>query len=267
MPNFRFLPLSATPFLQLKEKTLKAIIFAAGLGTRLKPLTDDKPKALVEVGGTTLLEHTILKLKKEGVRQIIINLHHFGDLITDFLGQKDHFGLDIRFSDETNELLETGGGLKKAGWFFEGDEPFIAYNVDIISNIDLNKMMTFHKENKAIATLAVRNRKSTRYLLFEEGEGPMCAWMNVRKGIVKMARPTYSVLNLWAFSGIHIISPRLLKMLEQEGPFSIISAYLKICKTEDIFPYPHDGDIWVDVGKKDQMEVAEDALASIKSIF
>src|SRR6056297_57245 len=148
---------------------MKAMIFAAGIGSRLQPLTWEKPKALVEVGGKTMLEHTILHLKHYGIRSIVINVHHLAGQIRQFVEQNEGFGLDIALSDETEQLLDTGGGLKKASWFFKDEEPFIVHNVDVLSNLDLNQLYQYHLRQHALATLAVRQRESSRYLLFDSG--------------------------------------------------------------------------------------------------
>ena len=192
---------------------MKAMILAAGLGTRLRPLTDDRPKALVEVAGRTLLEITLSRLRAFGVREVIVNVHHFADMIVEYLKANDNFGMRIEISRE-EILLDTGGGLKKAAWFFledsgRAEEPFILHNVDVISTIDLRRMVQFHIEQKALATLAVQDRETSRYLLFDEQlqlcgrrAGPMQHqnWFGLR-----------SQLQALAFSGIHVISPRLLR--------------------------------------------------------
>ena len=236
---------------------MKAMILAAGLGTRLRPLTNDRPKALVEVAGRTLLEITIRRLQEFGVREVIVNVHHFADMVIDYLKENNNFGIRIEVSRE-EVLLDTGGGLMKAAWFFlEGaDEPFILHNVDVISNIDLVRMVQFHREQKALATLAVQDRETSRYLLFDE-HGQLCGR---RKGGGKpdeMVRPAANLQAL-AFSGIHAISPRMLTMLTEGGVFSIIDSYLRLAKRKDgILAFRADAYYWRDLGTPQNVERVE----------
>ena len=214
---------------------MKAMILAAGLGTRLRPLTDDRPKALVEVAGHTLLEIILRRLQAFGICDVIINTHHFAGMILQYLKTNADFGMNIEVSRE-EFLLDTGGGLKKAGWFFSGEEPFILHNVDVISSIDLRRMVQFHAENEALATLAVQDRKTSRPLSFDEhlqlcGRGP---------GL--------------AFCGIHVISPRLLRMLTEEGVFSIITSYLRLAaRGEKILGFRADEYDWRDMGRPENV--------------
>ncbi len=196
----------------MKARTMKAMILAAGLGTRLRPLTDDRPKALVEIDGRTLLEITLSRLRTFGVREVIINVHHFADMIVEYLKANDNFGMRIEVSRE-EVLLDTGGGLKKAAHFFLEDssrpeEPFILHNVDVLSTIDLRRMVQFHTENQALATLAVQDRKTSRYLLFDE-QLQLCGRRSGRDQNLNSFDPRQQLQAL-AFSGIHVISPRLL---------------------------------------------------------
>src|SRR6476646_4452039 len=189
---------------------MKAMVPAAGLGTRLRPLTNDRPKALVEVGGRTLLEITLTRLRKFGVRDVIINVHHYADMVIDRMKAAGNFGMNIEFSRE-DILLDTGGGLKQAAWFLGGnsgaqEDPFVLHNVDVISSIDLKRMVEVHKENQALATLAVQERKSSRYLLFDE-QAQLCGRRLVKEEKTEMVRPAQHVADL-AFTGIHVISPR-----------------------------------------------------------
>jgi NDP-sugar pyrophosphorylase family protein len=241
---------------------MKAMILAAGLGTRLRPLTDNRPKALVEVAGRTMLEITLLRLRALDVREVIINVHHFADMIIEYLKANDNFGMRIEVSRE-EALLDTGGGLKKAEHFFlkessESDRPFILHNVDIISTIDLRRMMQFHTENQALATLAVQDRETSRYLLFDE-KSRLCGR---RSGGHKdeLSQPSQSVKAL-AFSGIHIISPRLLAMLTEDGAFSIIASYLRLAAHEEqILAFRADKYYWRDLGRPaDVLQAAQDA--------
>ncbi len=237
---------------------MKAMILAAGLGTRLRPLTNDRPKALVDVGGRTMLEITLTRLKEFGVREVIINLHHFAGMVAEFLKLKDDFGMRIELSREDDLLLDTGGGLKKATPFLlgsSGDEPFILHNVDIISTIDLHRMAESHAKHQALATLAVQDRESSRYLLFDDAIG-LCGRRLVREGKTEMARPSAQIQSL-AFCGIHIISPRLLALMSESGVFSIIDVYLRLAgQGEKIRAFRTDESYWRDLGKPEQVKAA-----------
>ncbi len=233
------------------------MILAAGLGTRLRPLTDNRPKAMVEISGHTLLEITIACLRGLGVREIIINVHHFANMILDYLKDHDNFGMRIEVSHE-EVLLDTGGGLKKAAWFFledssrlhpsQKDEPFVLHNVDVISTIDISRMVQFHTENHALATLAVQARETSRYLLFDE-QLKLCGRRAGRDQEPEIVRPSPHPQPL-AFSGIHIISPRLLPMIIEEGIFSIISTYLRLAaQGEKILAFRSDEYYWRDLGR------------------
>jgi NDP-sugar pyrophosphorylase family protein len=229
---------------------MKAMILAAGLGTRLRPLTNDRPKALVEVAGRTLLEIAIARLREFGVSEVIVNVHHFAELVTEYLREKNNFGMRIEISEEAS-LLDTGGGLRKAAWFFREDgpaaAPFILHNVDVISTIDLRRMLDFHNENQALATLAVQQRRTSRYLLFDE-QMRLCGRRLVKERKTELVRPSPQLQEL-AFSGIHAISPRLLGMMSEEGPFSIVQSYLRLAGGgERIVAYRADGDYWRDLG-------------------
>ncbi len=234
---------------------MKAMILAAGLGTRLRPLTDDRPKALVEIGGRTLLEITICRLRDCGVREVIINVHHFAEMVVDYLEANDNFGMRIEVSRE-DALLDTGGGLKKAAWFFQeesgGSEPFLLHNVDVISTIDLGRMVQFHKENEAISTLAVQDRETSRYLLFDE-KNVLCGRRAGRDQQREIVRSSQQMRAL-AFSGIHVISPRLLTMMAEDGAFSIINSYLRLASQgERILAFRADKYYWRDLGKPENL--------------
>jgi len=236
------------------------MILAAGLGTRLRPLTNDRPKALVEIGGRRLLEITLARLREFGVREVIINVHHFADMIIEYLKANQNFGMRIEVSRE-EVLLDTGGGLKKAAWFFLEDsgseEPFILHNVDVISSIDLFKMTQFHAANLALAMLAAQDRKTSRYLLFDE-EGCLCG-RKTEQSQNQVARTTQSPRAL-AFCGVHIISPRIFSLMIEEGVFSIIDAYLRLAtQGEKIVAFRADEYYWHDLGRPgDLLQAAED---------
>ena len=230
---------------------MKAMVLAAGLGTRLRPLTDDRPKALVEVAGRTMLEITLARLRSFGVHDVIINVHHFADLVLQYLKANDNFGMRIAVSDEP-VLLDTGGGLKKAAYFFAEDsslaEPFILHNVDVISTIDLGAWCNFTLNNQALATLAVQDRETSRYLLFDE-QLQLCGRRAGRDQDPEIVRHSETTAAL-AFSGIHVISPRLLGMMSEEGVFSIIASYLRLAaQGEKILAFRADEYYWRDLGK------------------
>jgi NDP-sugar pyrophosphorylase family protein len=204
---------------------MKAMVLAAGLGTRLRPLTDSRPKALVEVGGRSLLEITLVRLRDFGIRDVIVNVHHFADMVVDYLRAHANFGMHIEVSRE-DLLLDTGGGLKKASWFFLQDsagEPFLLHNVDVISTIDFAEMLQSHQESRALATLAIQDRKTSRYLLFDEKQR-LCGRYFANEDRTELARPAAHP-SRFAFAGVHVISPRLLTMLREDGVFSIVASY------------------------------------------
>jgi len=228
---------------------MKALILAAGLGTRLKPVTDTIPKALLQSGGTTLLQHAIEHLKNNGIREIIINVHHFPGQIREFLNNHHNFGMEIAISDESDQLLDTGGGLAKAGWFFIGYEPFVVRNVDIISDIDLRAMEDFHKHSGALATLAVRIRETSRYLVFDE-ENLLCGWKNMSTGQTLLKRDSLNRLHDYGFNGIQILNPEILSRITEVGKFSLIDLYLRLCSHERIVGYLEMNSTWKDAGKR-----------------
>jgi NDP-sugar pyrophosphorylase family protein len=241
---------------------MKAMVLAAGLGTRLRPLTNDRPKALVEIADRSLLEITLARLRGFGIREVIVNVHHFADLVVAYLKAHDNFGMRIEISRE-EVLLDTGGGLKKAGWFFledssRGDEPFLLHNVDVISTIDPMKMVEAHKANRALATLAVRKRESSRQLLFDEHQ-QLCGRRAGRDKEPEIARPAPH-LDPLAFSGIHVISPRLFALMKEEGIFSIVDCYLRLAASgEAITAFRTDEYYWRDLGKPaDLQQAAQD---------
>lgn len=244
---------------------MKAMIFAAGLGSRLKPLTDTTPKALLPIAGKPMLEHVILKLKAAGFDEITVNIHHLGNQIADFLAARDYFGLDIHISDEQDYLLDTGGGIKKAAGFLNGDEPFLVHNVDILSNVDLRKLYDTHVQTKALATLLVSKRDTSRYLLFNQ-EDKLCGWRNHETGEVKSYYPYFDPKqhNEYAFGGIHVISPEIFHWMEEwTGKFSIINFYLSICAKTTIQAYPAENLRLLDIGKPDTLQKAQEWLQTL----
>jgi NDP-sugar pyrophosphorylase family protein len=238
------------------------MILAAGLGTRLRPLTDHRPKALVEVAGHTLLEITLRRLHGFGIREVIVNVHHFGDMVVDYLKKNDNFGMRIEISRE-EMLLDTGGGLKKAAWFFledsgEADEPFVLHNVDVLSTIDFHRVVEFHKQNQALATLAVHEREASRYLLFDQ-QNRLCGRRAGRERAVEIVRPSQEKQAL-AFSGVHVISPRFLALMTETGAFSIITSYLRLAgEGEKLLAFRADEYYWRDVGRPESvLQAAQD---------
>ena len=235
------------------------MVLAAGLGTRLRPLTDHQPKALVEVGGRTLLDITLARLRSAGISEVIINVHHFSEMILHYLRINNNFGMRIEVSRE-DVLLDTGGGLKKAGWFFTeggGDEPFVLHNVDVISTIDLERMLERHRQRAALSTLAVQERETSRYLLFDE-RMQLSGRRTGRDGQPEMVRHAPEV-NAFAFTGIHVISPRMIEMMTEEGVFSIIPTYLRLAAAgEKIFSFRADEYYWRDLGKLSELRQAEE---------
>ena len=240
---------------------MKAMIFAAGLGTRLKPFTDHMPKALVPVAGKPMLEHVINKLKSAGVDEIVINVHHFAQQIIDFLKEKDNFGIKIWISDETEELLETGGGIKKAAPFF--NEHFLVHNADILSNVDLKDMYDYHLTNGNDATLLVCSRKTVRYLLLDD-TNRLCGWVNKETLQTKPEGFIYQpeVQKEYAFGGIHIISPTLFKYMGDKwtGKFSIMDFYLQTCKEAQLGGYIIEDLQLIDIGKPELLANAEEFI-------
>jgi NDP-sugar pyrophosphorylase family protein len=234
------------------------MVLAAGLGTRLQPLTDDRPKALVEVAGHTLLELALARLKSCGIVDVLINTHHFAEKVADYLAEHDNFGMHIEISRE-EILLDTGGGLKQAAHFFTGpgvpDDPFLLHNVDVLSNINFDSMLRHHQESGALATLAVQDRPTSRYLLFDEA-GRLRGRRSGLNGAVEQVREARE-LQARAFSGIHIISPRIINLLQEVGVFSIIPVYLRLASAgESIVSFPSDRFYWRDLGRPEQIAAA-----------
>ena len=247
---------------------MKAMIFAAGLGSRLKPLTDTMPKALVPVAGCPMLEHVILKLKASGFTAIVINIHHFGEQIIDFLKTNNDFGLTIHISDERDRLLDTGGGIRKARLFFENSgEPFLVHNVDILSDMNLKELYDFHMQSGSVATLLASRRTTSRYLLFNT-ERKLRGWINKDTGQVKPEGFHYdeSLYREYAFSGIHVFSPAVFRLMEAprwEGKFSIMDFYLATCGQTDYSGYLAEKLELIDIGKPETLARAEEFVKKL----
>ena len=236
---------------------MQAMIFAAGLGTRLKDETADKPKALVEVGGKPLLQHAIEKLSAEGATRIVVNVHHFAPQVIDFINSKS-WSVPVLISDESDKLLETGGGLKFASKLFVAGEPILIYNVDILSNINLHDVLAQHTQSNAIATLVVRQRETQRYFRFD-AEHNLVGWINKKTGETKISRPeNFQEATEMAFSGIHIVEPEIFDFMPEEDRFSIVQVYLELAKTKNIKGYFDTSELWMDVGKPAQLEEARE---------
>ena len=239
---------------------MKAMIFAAGMGTRLRPITDNCPKALINVGGKPMLEWIIRRLIKSGFDEIVINVHHFAGMVTDFIREHDNFGITIHISDEQEQLLDTGGGLKKAAPFLQ-DGPFLVHNVDIICDIDLKQLYQHHINSNALATLAVKDRETSRSLLVNR-QDRLCGWRNNTTGETRLAI-TGPGLYPTAFSGIHVISPGLFQLMSEQGVFSIIDVYLRLASQYFISTFPDKESTWIDVGRKENIDEASAVIQSV----
>lgn len=235
------------------------MIFAAGLGTRLRPITNDRPKALAEIHGTPILEIVIRRLINHGFDEIIVNVHHFADKVIEFLKSKNNFGINLQISDELGQLLDTGGGLKKASWFFDDNEPFLVHNVDTLTDIDLLDYYNFHKNNNALATLLVRHRPGSRFFLFDETKR-LCGWENVITKEKILTSNFNSNLEQIAFSCLHIIDPKIFNLIDEEGCFSIIDVYLRLAKEHKVMGYVDDESYWLDIGTPEKLQRGEDEI-------
>ncbi len=236
---------------------MEAMIFAAGLGTRLLDETSNKPKALVGVGGKTLLQRSIEKLTLAGVSKIVVNVHHFSEQVIHFIESRT-WDVPVLVSDESNLLLETGGGLKKAAPLFTGSEPVVLYNVDVISDLDLHLLREQHLQSEALATLCVRNRQTQRYFKFDR-KMQLVGWINKKTGETKISRAaSFENASELAFSGIHIIEPELLNYLPDEDRFPIVNVYLEMAKPKTIKGFLDQSELWMDVGKPAELKAARE---------
>lgn len=235
---------------------MKAMILAAGLGTRLKPFTDNNPKALLPVGGKPMLQRVAEKLIHAGVTDIVVNVHHHPEKMKEFISSLHYPGVSFHISDETRLLLDTGGGLKNAEGFLKGNRPFFLYNSDVLCDIDLNAMLDFHLKNKALATLAVTNRESSRYFLWDGQQ--LEGWENAKTGEkILLSQKTGKTLKRKAFSGIHVINPHIFELMEGKKRFSINEVYLKLAKTHRINCFEHEETMWADLGTPEKLARAE----------
>jgi N-acetyl-alpha-D-muramate 1-phosphate uridylyltransferase len=249
-------------FVNLKKSDpdLKALILAAGLGTRLRPLTDDTPKALVSINGVTLLEIAIRKIAREGFNDIIVNVHHHAGQVIEFLKHRRFPDVNISISDESSQLLDTGGAILKARWFLDGKDPFLVHNVDIISDISLQTVLTAHLAKGGLATLSVSDRQTKRYFLFDD-DLKLKGWTDMSTGEIRWAGEAIQEARQLAFNGIHIISPEIFNLIKEEGKFSIIGTYLGLADKHPIFGQIQPGKTWFDLGKPDQLGIVSGFLA------
>ena len=234
---------------------MKAMIFSAGLGTRFKPWTDHHPKALALVNGKTLLQRNIEYLAKNGITDLVVNVHHFADQVENAIRQNNGWGSHVQLSDERDELLDTGGGLLHARSLLEGDEPFVTCNVDILTNMEIGPLLSFHRERKSLISFAISDRKTSRYLLFDE-DSRLCGWRNLKTGDEKITRG-HDVLRQKAYSCVVVFEPRVFDIIPFTGKFSLIDLYLSLAADHPIYGYEHRGDKWVDVGRPESVPVAE----------
>ncbi len=238
------------------------MILAAGMGTRLRPLTDKIPKALVKAGGVPLLEIAIKTLRTHGFYDVIINVHHHAEKIMKFVRKKNFSNVNITISDERQQLMDTGGGIKKAAWFFDDKTPFVVYNVDIISDLNIKELFIYHQQKGGLATLAVQDRDSSRYLVFDK-EDRLCGWGNKQANKEVLLKKNDDGIYRTGFSGIHVISPAIFEMMEDDKPFSIVDLYLRMAEKHNIYAYAHDG-YWKDTGRKEKLDEAAEFVKSIK---
>ncbi|MDD4646467.1 MAG: nucleotidyltransferase family protein [Bacteroidales bacterium] len=238
---------------------MKAFILAAGIGTRLQPLTDNAPKALVKIGDYQLLEIVIRRLAGAGFRSLVINVHHFSGQVIDFLRSNNNFGLDICISDESDELLDTGGAVKKAASFFQGEENILVHNVDILSNMDYHALCAFHQEKDALVTLAVKNRPTTRNFLVD-ATGRLCGWEFPEKNLCFVTRDSKKGLKPTAFSGVYVMSTRLFEKFPDEKVFGLIPWILDLAANEKILTWDQSPAFWFEVGRLESIKLAAQAL-------
>lgn len=234
---------------------MKAMIFAAGLGTRLRPLTENIPKALVRIHGRTMMDRVLEKLKSSGFDEVIINLNHHAGLIREYLSENKNFGLSISISDESDLLLDTGGGLKKARAFFNDGNPFLVHNIDILSNIDLRELYQFHLQYNPTATLALQSRKTDRVLLFDK-DFNLAGWKNKATGKIKLPVPKEVVVEM-GFCGIHVISPEIFSHMKRDGVFSIIDTYMDLIPYRSIKGFDVKDVYWADIGNHHDLAEVE----------
>jgi len=231
------------------------MIFSAGLGTRFKPWTDKHPKALAVVNGKSLLQRNIEYLQQYNITDVVVNVHHFADQVISAIKKNNGWGSNVVISDETSEILETGGGLLKAKKFLQDSDPFLTLNVDILTDLDLNKLIAFHKKNQSLVSFGITDRETSRYFLFDENNR-LCGWRNIITGDEKIAIPGKSLRQM-AYSCVAIFEPQIFHLIQQKGKFSLTEPYLSLAPDHGIFGYDHSGDKLADVGKPGSIELAE----------
>ena len=240
---------------------MKALIFAAGLGTRLRPLTDKLPKALVPVAGKPMLQWVTEKFIASGVTDIVVNVHHHPDMLIDFINNFNYPGIQFHISDERDQLLDTGGGLKKAEVYLNGPDPFIVHNADVLSNIDLRVMLDYHKRKKPLVTLAVSARKTSRHFLWAGCR--LAGWENKISCEKILCQPNEKIiLRQLAFSGIHVLDPKIFSLINETGSFPIKDLYLRLAASHHIAAYEHDPRHWFDIGSPEKLENAERMIST-----
>lgn len=264
MGNFHSSPLGAggltTSPLGAEGLAGHAMILAAGLGSRLKPWTDNHPKALAIINGKSLLQHNIEYLQQFSICNVIVNVHHFADEIIETIKANEGWGSNLTISDEREQVLETGGGLQKAAWFFAAEKNFVLMNVDVLTDMPLQQMISFHVQQNALATLATTNRETSRYFLFD-ANNTLCGWRNVKTGKEIINAQSLSKqegsLTQKAFSGIHVISTKIFSLIKQQGKFSMVDVYLDLAKEHAIYSFDHSAFKFIDVGKPESIAQAE----------
>lgn len=234
---------------------MKAMIFAAGLGTRFKPWTDKHPKALALVNGKSLLQRNVEYLQQYNIKEVVVNVHHFSNQVIDALKKNNGWGSHISISDETDEVLETGGGLLKAKNLLQNDEPFITLNADFLTNLDINNLLAFHKNKEALISFGITNRKTSRNFLFDE-DNRLCGWRNSVTGQEKIAIPKKNLKEM-AYSCVVVFNPQIFEFIPQRGKFSLVDTYLSLAAAHPIYGFDHSGDKLVDVGKPESVAIAE----------
>lgn len=234
---------------------MKAMIFAAGLGTRFKPWTDKHPKALALVNNKSLLQRNVEYLQQYGIRDVVVNVHHFADQVLEAIEKNNGWGSNIMISDETEEVLETGGGLLKASTLLKSDEPFITLNADFLTDLNINNLLAFHKQKRSLISFGITNRNSSRNFLFDE-DNRLCGWLNNSTGEQRISIPKEN-LKAMAYSCVVVFEPTIFGLIPQRGKFSLVDTYLSLAAEYPIYGYDHSGDKLVDVGKPESVAIAE----------
>jgi len=237
---------------------MNAMLFAAGLGTRLKPLTNNKPKALIEVNGMTMLKMALLKMENAGISKVVVNVHHYSDLVIEEINRFRSGRMEIVVSDESEQLLDTGGGLLKARPLFDNENPVLLYNVDIVTTASLKNFISFHQLHGDVASLMVKQRPTTRHLLFNE-HMELAGWENLNTGDKIITKETSSY-NAFGFQGIHIVEPRIFDLILETGKFPIMELYLRLARNHTFRGYESQHDLWFDIGTPEKLETTKKAI-------